>query len=62
MLTGSILSLLFAPKPPTPNLEDIKEVLRKEAGIDLMLDDDTPPEHRRKQAVSLGLKKVKKKK
>ncbi|XP_012694000.1 v-myb avian myeloblastosis viral oncogene homolog-like 2b isoform X2 [Clupea harengus] len=48
------------PLPPTPNLEDIKEVLRKEAGIDLMLDDDTPPEHRRKQAQRPPMKKVRK--
>lgn len=47
------LTLLFPPKPPTPNLEeDLKEVLRNEAGIDLILEDNTPPpEQRRKQTV-----------
>ncbi|KAG5274767.1 hypothetical protein AALO_G00139910 [Alosa alosa] len=50
------------PLPPTPNLEeDLKEVLRKEAGIELILEDNTPPpELRRKQAQRPPMKKVRK--
>lgn len=43
----------FVPQPPTPNLEeDLKEVLRSEAGIELIVKDDSPPERRQKQVVS----------
>lgn len=38
-------------KPPTPNMEDLKEVLRSEAGIELIVEDETPTEKRRKQVV-----------
>ncbi len=39
-------------KPQTPNLEeDLKEVLRSEAGIELMVEDETPTEKKRKQVV-----------
>lgn len=39
-------------KPPTPNLEeDLKEVLRREAGIELIVEDETPTEKKRKQVV-----------
>ncbi|XP_023662130.1 v-myb avian myeloblastosis viral oncogene homolog-like 2b isoform X1 [Paramormyrops kingsleyae] len=38
------------PLPPTPNLEeDLKEVLRSEAGIELIVENETPPEQKRKQ-------------
>uniref|UniRef100_A0AAY4EIV6 Uncharacterized protein n=1 Tax=Denticeps clupeoides TaxID=299321 RepID=A0AAY4EIV6_9TELE len=49
------------PLPPTPNLEeDLKEVLRSEAGIELIVQDETPPEQRRKQAHRPPMKKVRK--
>ncbi len=39
-------------KPQTPHLEeDLKEVLRSEAGIELMVEDETPTEKKRKQVV-----------
>ncbi|MGH0170700.1 UNVERIFIED_CONTAM: hypothetical protein FKN15_059362 [Acipenser sinensis] len=37
------------PMPPTPNLEDLKEVLRSEAGIELLIEDESPQEQKRKQ-------------
>ncbi|XP_064161395.1 v-myb avian myeloblastosis viral oncogene homolog-like 2b isoform X2 [Anguilla rostrata] len=48
------------PLPPTPNLEDLKEVLRSEAGIDLIVVDEPPAEQRRKQAHRPPMKKVRK--
>ncbi|XP_018589677.1 v-myb avian myeloblastosis viral oncogene homolog-like 2b isoform X2 [Scleropages formosus] len=49
------------PLPPTPNLEeDLKEVLRSEAGLDLIVEDKTPPEQKRKQAHRPPMKKVRK--
>ncbi|XP_030634390.1 v-myb avian myeloblastosis viral oncogene homolog-like 2b [Chanos chanos] len=49
------------PLPPTPNLEeDLKEVLRSEAGIELIVEDETPPEQRRKQVHRPPMKKVRK--
>ncbi|XP_063071833.1 v-myb avian myeloblastosis viral oncogene homolog-like 2b [Engraulis encrasicolus] len=49
------------PLPATPNLEeDLKEVLRNEAGIELMLEDTPPPEQRRKQSQRPPVKKVRK--
>ncbi|KAL2090770.1 hypothetical protein ACEWY4_013033 [Coilia grayii] len=50
------------PLPPTPNLaEDLKEVLRNETGIELILEDSTPPpEPRRKQSQRPPVKKVRK--
>ncbi|XP_041080697.1 myb-related protein B-like [Polyodon spathula] len=37
------------PVLPTPNLEDLKEVLRSEAGIELLIEDESPQEQKRKQ-------------
>ncbi|KAG9353321.1 hypothetical protein JZ751_017898 [Albula glossodonta] len=49
------------PLPPTPNLEeDLKEVLRSEAGIELIVVDEPPVEQRRKQAHRPPMKKVRK--
>ncbi|KAJ8361289.1 hypothetical protein SKAU_G00178140 [Synaphobranchus kaupii] len=48
------------PLPPTPNLEDLKEVLRSEAGIELIVVDELPAEQRRKQAHRPPMKKVRK--
>lgn len=49
------------PLPQTPNLEeDLKEVLRREAGIELTLVGNTPPEQRRKQVHRPPIKKVRK--
>lgn len=47
--------LLIFPQPQTPHLEeDLKEVLRSEAGIELIIEDDVKPEkQKRKQGVSL---------
>lgn len=46
-----VFGLVFL-KPPTPNLEeDLKEVLRSEAGIELIVEDETPTEKKRKQVV-----------
>lgn len=44
----------FSPQPQTPHLEeDLKEVLRSEAGIELIIEDDVKPEkQKRKQGVS----------
>lgn len=44
----------FSHQPQTPHLEeDLKEVLRSEAGIELIIEDDVKPEkQRRKQGVS----------
>ncbi|MBN3282683.1 MYBB protein, partial [Polyodon spathula] len=46
--------------PPTPNLEDLKEVLRSEAGIELLIDDESPQEQKRKQGHRPPMKKVRK--
>ncbi|XP_056324669.1 v-myb avian myeloblastosis viral oncogene homolog-like 2b [Danio aesculapii] len=49
------------PLPPTPNLEeDLKEVLRSEAGIELIVEDETPAEKKRKQVYRPPMKKVRK--
>ncbi|XP_026857625.1 v-myb avian myeloblastosis viral oncogene homolog-like 2b isoform X1 [Electrophorus electricus] len=49
------------PLPPTPNLEeDLKEVLRSEAGVELIVRDESPPEQRRKQSHRPPMKKVRK--
>uniref|UniRef100_A0A8B9LKE1 V-myb avian myeloblastosis viral oncogene homolog-like 2b n=1 Tax=Astyanax mexicanus TaxID=7994 RepID=A0A8B9LKE1_ASTMX len=49
------------PLPPTPNLEeDLKEVLRSEAGIELIVKDESPPERRPKQMHRPPMKKVRK--
>ncbi|XP_066558672.1 myb-related protein B isoform X4 [Amia ocellicauda] len=49
------------PMPPTPNLEeDLKEVLRSEAGLELIVEDETPQEQRRKQHHRPPMKKVRK--
>ncbi|KAL4655893.1 myb-related protein B isoform X1 [Arapaima gigas] len=49
------------PLPQTPNLEeDLKEVLRSQAGIDLIVEDQTPPEQKRKQSHRPPMKKVRK--
>ncbi|KAJ8385338.1 hypothetical protein AAFF_G00190540 [Aldrovandia affinis] len=48
------------PLPQTPNLEDLKEVLRSEAGIELIVVDEPPAEQRRKQAHRPPMKKVRK--
>ncbi|XP_072522188.1 v-myb avian myeloblastosis viral oncogene homolog-like 2b [Salminus brasiliensis] len=49
------------PLPPTPNLEeDLKEVLRSEAGIELIVKDESPPERRPKQVHRPPMKKVRK--
>ncbi|XP_036387277.1 v-myb avian myeloblastosis viral oncogene homolog-like 2b isoform X1 [Megalops cyprinoides] len=49
------------PLPPTPNLEeDLKEVLRSEAGIELIVVDEPPAEQRRKQVHRPPMKKVRK--
>ncbi|XP_056108495.1 v-myb avian myeloblastosis viral oncogene homolog-like 2b [Rhinichthys klamathensis goyatoka] len=48
------------PLPPTPNMEDLKEVLRSEAGIELIVEDETPTEKRRKQVYRPPMKKVRK--
>ncbi|XP_017572042.1 v-myb avian myeloblastosis viral oncogene homolog-like 2b [Pygocentrus nattereri] len=49
------------PLPPTPNLEeDLKEVLRSEAGIELIVKDESPPEWRQKQVHRPPMKKVRK--
>ncbi|XP_051532537.1 v-myb avian myeloblastosis viral oncogene homolog-like 2b isoform X2 [Myxocyprinus asiaticus] len=49
------------PLPPTPNLEeDLKEVLRSEAGIELIVEDETPSEKKCKQAHRPPMKKVRK--
>lgn len=44
----------FSHQPQTPHLEeDLKEVLRSEAGIELIIEDDMKPEkQKRKQGVS----------
>lgn len=49
-----VLSLPFSSQPQTPHLEeDLKEVLRSEAGIELIIEDDVKPEkQKRKQGVS----------
>lgn len=40
------------PQPPTPNLEeDLKEVLRTEAGIELIVKDESPAEQKPKAPV-----------
>lgn len=46
----------LCPQPQTPHLEeDLKEVLRSEAGIELIIEDDTRPEkQKRKPGVSGG--------
>ncbi|XP_066526377.1 v-myb avian myeloblastosis viral oncogene homolog-like 2b [Hoplias malabaricus] len=49
------------PLPPTPNLEeDLKAVLRSEAGLDLIVKDESPPERRQKQVHRPPMKKVRK--
>lgn len=48
------------PLPPTPNLEDLKEVLRSEAGIDLIVEDETPTEKKCKHVHRPPMKKVRK--
>uniref|UniRef100_A0AAZ3PRI2 V-myb avian myeloblastosis viral oncogene homolog-like 2b n=1 Tax=Oncorhynchus tshawytscha TaxID=74940 RepID=A0AAZ3PRI2_ONCTS len=48
------------PMPQTPNEEDLKEVLLKEAGIELIVMDESPPEQRRKQVHRPPMKKVRK--
>lgn len=52
----TVLSFLpaFSHQPQTPHLEeDLKEVLRSEAGIELIIEDDVKPEkQKRKQGVS----------
>ncbi|XP_026076574.1 myb-related protein B [Carassius auratus] len=49
------------PLPPTPNLEeDLKEMLRNEAGIELIVEDETPAEKKRKQVHRPPMKKVRK--
>lgn len=49
------------PLPQTPNLEeDLKEVLRSEAGIELIVEDETPTEKKRKQVHRPPMKKVRK--
>lgn len=49
------------PLPPTPNLEeDLKEVLRSEAGIELIVEDEAPAEKKRKQVYRPPMKKVRK--
>uniref|UniRef100_A0A8C1U4A8 V-myb avian myeloblastosis viral oncogene homolog-like 2b n=1 Tax=Cyprinus carpio TaxID=7962 RepID=A0A8C1U4A8_CYPCA len=49
------------PLPPTPNLEeDLKEMLRSEAGIELIVEDETPTEKKRKQVYRPPMKKVRK--
>lgn len=52
----TVLSFLpaFSYQPQTPHLEeDLKEVLRSEAGIELIIEDDVKPEkQKRKQGVS----------
>ncbi|XP_029630531.1 v-myb avian myeloblastosis viral oncogene homolog-like 2b [Salmo trutta] len=48
------------PMPQTPNEEDLKEVLLKEAGIELIVTGESPPEQRRKQVHRPPMKKVRK--
>ncbi|KAL1785617.1 myb-related protein B [Sigmodon hispidus] len=50
------------PLPPTPHLEeDLKEVLRSEAGIELIIEDDVRPEKQRKPGLRRSpVKKVRK--
>ncbi|XP_028667934.1 v-myb avian myeloblastosis viral oncogene homolog-like 2b [Erpetoichthys calabaricus] len=49
------------PLPATPNLEeDLREVLRSEAGIDLVIKDATPQEQKRKSGNRQPMKKVRK--
>lgn len=50
----ALCSLCPPPQPQTPHLEeDLKEVLRSEAGIELIIEDDVKPEkQKRKQGVS----------
>lgn len=48
------------PLPPTPNMEDLKEVLRSEAGIELIVEDETPTENKRKQVYRPPMKRVRK--
>ncbi|KAK2821596.1 hypothetical protein Q7C36_020939 [Tachysurus vachellii] len=49
------------PLPPTPNLEeDLKEVLRSEAGIELIVKDESPAEKKPKVAHRPPMKKVRK--
>ncbi|TRY97808.1 hypothetical protein DNTS_008294 [Danionella cerebrum] len=49
------------PLPQTPNLEeDLKEVLRSEAGIELIMEDETPAQRKRKQVYRPLMKKVRK--
>uniref|UniRef100_A0A674E595 V-myb avian myeloblastosis viral oncogene homolog-like 2b n=1 Tax=Salmo trutta TaxID=8032 RepID=A0A674E595_SALTR len=48
------------PLPQTPNEEDLKEVLLKETGIELIVTDDSPLEQRRKQVHRPTMKKVRK--
>ncbi|MBN3322607.1 MYBB protein, partial [Atractosteus spatula] len=57
----SLSCLLNRQQPPTPSLEeDLKEVLRSEAGIELTAEDKTPQEQRRKQGHRPPMKKVRK--
>lgn len=55
LLSIQILTVLcsFSHQPQTPHLEeDLKEVLRSEAGIELIIEDDVKPEkQKRKQGV-----------
>eukprot|EP00063_Salmo_salar_P046974 XP_014021809.1 PREDICTED: myb-related protein B isoform X1 [Salmo salar] len=48
------------PLPQTPNEEDLKEVLLKETGIELIVTDESPLEQRRKQVHRPTMKKVRK--
>ncbi|XP_017305825.1 v-myb avian myeloblastosis viral oncogene homolog-like 2b [Ictalurus punctatus] len=48
------------PLPPTPNLEDLKEVLRSEAGIELIVKDESPSEQKPKVVHRPPMKKVRK--
>ncbi|CAB1314708.1 unnamed protein product [Coregonus sp. 'balchen'] len=47
-------------RPLTPNEEDLKEVLLKETGIELIVTDESPLEQRRKQVHRPPMKKVRK--
>ncbi|KAL0978668.1 hypothetical protein UPYG_G00173700 [Umbra pygmaea] len=46
--------------PQTPSEEDLKEVLLKETGIEMIVMDESPPEQRRKQVHRPPMKKVRK--
>lgn len=50
----ALCSVCLSTQPQTPHLEeDLKEVLRSEAGIELIIEDDVKPEkQKRKQGVS----------